>query len=398
MSHAEKFSRKTELVRDMEAAMEECLDQDLEILHPADPEATCVSRAAATLSRKHGPCAALCMPLRHRGDVVAALLVERTPDRPLEPDEIEGLRLTCDLCSAPLMDLHDHDRWFGAKAATAARKALGRIVGPTHTWMKLNAVLGFGAILFLLFVKTDFYAEAPFTLEATTRRVLVAPFDSYLATVNKRVGDVVEAGTDVLATLETAELDLQLAAAKADLAACLSAESVAVRDGKAAEAQMARAKAQESTAQIDLLEYKINRAKITSDMAGLVVSGDLERQLGAAVKSGDVLFEVARLDMLRVVLSVPEDVVPDIAVGLTGEFATAAYPGTRIPLRVDRIDPIAEIANQRNVFKVRAQPLESHDWMRPGMRGVAKIKVGRRSYGWIWTRRLVNWTRMKLWI
>ena len=35
LSHAENFSRKMQVVQDLEAAMEECLDQDGEIIHPA---------------------------------------------------------------------------------------------------------------------------------------------------------------------------------------------------------------------------------------------------------------------------------------------------------------------------------------------------------------------------
>jgi hypothetical protein len=36
--------------------------------------------------------------------------------------------------------------------------------------------------------------------------------------------------------------------------------------------------------------------------------------------------------------------------------------------------------------------------MRPGMEGLAKVDVGKRSYAWIWTRTLVNWVRMQLWL
>jgi hypothetical protein len=32
------------------------------------------------------------------------------------------------------------------------------------------------------------------------------------------------------------------------------------------------------------------------------------------------------------------------------------------------------------------------------MEGVGKIDLERRSYGFIWTRRMINWVRMKLWI
>ena len=59
---------------------------------------------------------------------------------------------------------------------------------------------------------------------------------------------------------------------------------------------------------------------------------------------------------------------------------------------------MAVIENQRNVFKVRVRLLSSYPWMRPGMEGVAKISVGKRRYAWIWTRKMVNWIRMKLWL
>jgi hypothetical protein len=41
------------------------------------------------------------------------------------------------------------------------------------------------------------------------------------------------------------------------------------------------------------------------------------------------------------------------------------------------------------------------DWppeMRSGMEGIAKVDVGPRRYIWIWTRPIVNWVRMRLWI
>ncbi|MHC4696224.1 MAG: hypothetical protein ACYTFA_05735, partial [Planctomycetota bacterium] len=40
LSHTEKFDRKTQLVQGLESVMEECLDQDIEVLHPAEPDAS----------------------------------------------------------------------------------------------------------------------------------------------------------------------------------------------------------------------------------------------------------------------------------------------------------------------------------------------------------------------
>jgi hypothetical protein len=59
---------------------------------------------------------------------------------------------------------------------------------------------------------------------------------------------------------------------------------------------------------------------------------------------------------------------------------------------------MAEVVNQRNVFKVRARLTETYPWMRPGMEGVAKVEVGEKHYAWVWTRKLNNWLRMKLWL
>ena len=111
----------------------------------------------------------------------------------------------------------------------------------------------------------------------------------------------------------------------------------------------------------------------------------------------DLLFEVTPLDSLRAVLNVPEDQIADVRVGLEGFLATASYPAERISFDVERIDPVAKVVDQRNVFEVRVRLLEIHDWMRPGMEGVGKITIGKRPYVWIWSRKIVNWFRMKLW-
>ena len=58
MSHTDTFNREMQVVQAIEAAMEECLDQDLEIVHPAAESAIVSSRAAARLqnSTGHRPC------------------------------------------------------------------------------------------------------------------------------------------------------------------------------------------------------------------------------------------------------------------------------------------------------------------------------------------------------
>ena len=398
MSHTENFSRKMQVVQDIESAMEECLDQDVEILSPAPKDAAYVSRAANRLSERYGPLVVLSLPLRREGKALAVLNLERPADCDFSPNEIETIRLACELCTARLIDLHEHDRWIGATIAVKARNFMAELVGPKHTWAKVAAILCFGAIVFLAFGKGQFRAKAPFVLEATYQQVVPAPFDGYIKSVEVEVGEIVNGDNSILGSLDTAELRLQLAAAKAEKAGYLKQASAAMRDGETAQAQIAQANAEKAQAQIELLEYQIGQASLVSPISGVVVKGDLKREIGAPVKVGDVLFEVCPLESLRAQLLVSEDQIYDIKVGQEGYLATASYPGQRIKFEVERINPIAEVVNQRNVFKVRVQLLQTHPWMRPGMEGVAKVSVGKRRYAWIWTRKIVNWIRMSFWL
>jgi len=398
MSHTEDFSRKMQVVQDIESAMEECLDQDVEILSPAPGESAYVSRAAEKLSKRHGPLAVLSLPLRRDGQVRAILTLERPAEKEFGLIEIETIRLACELSTARLVDLYEYDRWIGAAIALRTRSFLAKLVGPKHTWTKVAAILCFGAVLFVIFGKGQFRPEAPFVLEATYQQVVPAPFDGYIKSVEVEVGDLVEAGSSVLGGLDTAELRLSLAASKAEKAGYLKQASAAMRDGETAQAQIAQANADKAQAQIELLEYQVGQASLVSQISGVVVKGDLKRQIGAPVTTGDVLFEVCPLESLRAQLMVPEDEIYDIKIGQEGYLATASYPGQRIKFIVERINPIAEVVNQRNVFKVRVQLQEQPQWMRPGMEGVARVTVGERRYVWIWTRKIVNWIRMKLWL
>ncbi len=407
MSHTEKFSRKMTLVQDLEGAMEECLDQDIEIVHPAPDDATYVSRATAELANRHGPSAVVSLPLRRGSDVVGVLTAERRQEEPFDIEEIEGLRLTCDLATARLAHLHETDRWFGARAAQTVRKGLATFLGPKHTWVKVAAAAVLIIVLVLVFGRGAYRADAPFTMQAEVQRVVPAPFEGILKSAPAEPNMHVTAGT-VLATLETAELEMQLERYRAEKLSYEKEAAAAWAEDKRNEAQAAEARAASVQAEIDRIVYRLERASIETPIDGLVVSGDWQRQVGAPVETGRTLFEVADLSSLRAELSVPEEYIADVlaaqaeadAAGepLRGELVATGAPGREIPFIVERINPVAEVVEQENVFKVRVRLLDiDPGWMRPGLEGVAKIDIGDRSHGWLLTRKLVNWVRMKLW-
>jgi multidrug efflux pump subunit AcrA (membrane-fusion protein) len=311
---------------------------------------------------------------------------------------VEAARLTCDLCGPAVLNLRQHDRWFGPRWAGAIRRALALLVGAQHTWTKLAGAAVLAAVLFVAFGKGEYRVEAPFVLEATVQQSICAPFDGYIKAVSVEVGDAVQAGGAALAELDAADLKLQLASARAEHAGYRTQQDAFTRDGDTAKAQIAQADADKVQAQIDLLEYTISKARLVSPITGTLVSGDLKRQIGAPVKTGEILLGVTPIESLRAEVLIPEDQILDVAVGQKGTLATASYPGQRLRFVVERVDPMAEVVSTQNVFKVRARLDETKPWMRPGMEGVAKVTVDQRPYLKIWTRKLVNWVRMKLWI
>jgi multidrug efflux pump subunit AcrA (membrane-fusion protein) len=398
ISHTEHFGGKMRLVQDIEATMEECLDQDSEVVFPASDEETCVYRAAQEFSSQHNRASLLSLPLRHEGQPEAVVTLERPADRAFTPEEVEAIRLTCDLCSPRLMNLRHYDRWIGARAAAGVQRGLATVLGAQHTWAKLVAVGVFGLAVFLTFARGWYRVKAPFTLEAVSQYKITAPFDGYIKDVHVEVGDQIVEKQTTLAELDTAELRLQLASTRAEQAGYFKQADAAMRDGRIAEAQIARANADKAQALIDLYNYRIDQARILAPLTGTLVTGDLKRQIGAPVETGKVLFEIAPLDSLRAEAYVPEDEVTEVKPGQQGLLATASFPGQRIRFIVERVNPAAEVVNNRNVFKVRVRLIGTKPWLRPGMEGVAKIAVEKRRYAWIWSRKVVNWIRMKLWI
>lgn len=400
LSHTEKFSRRMELVQSVESVMEECLDQDLEVFYPSPPTATFVSRAAAKHGKKHGSEAILSVPLRSEGEVLAVITLERSDAVPFTQEQVESLRLTAEMITPRLLKLHDTDRWFGARAAATARKGLGVLVGPRHTWAKIAAVAVLGAIIFLAFARGTHYAEAPFVLQAQQRRAVHALVRGELESLKVQPGQTVQKG-QLLALLDHAELEDELEGLGFKRRTYLNQADTSLSQGKTAEWKSALDEAAKVAAEIELIKKKITDSQIRSPIDGTVIRAVEEDQLTKTFKPGEVLFEVAPLENLRAELSLPEDLRHELRVGQKGEIQFTGRPDEQVPVTVERISPMAQGDEKENVYKVRVSLpddfREGHRWVDPGMEGLGRIELGERRYVYIWTRPVVNWVRMKLW-
>jgi hypothetical protein len=421
LSHTEKITRQMQLVQDIEGSMEECLDQDVEILYPPVPNSAYVARATEKLSQKHGPSAVISLPLRRAGEPVAVLTMERKADQPFKLDEIETLRLIGDLLTARLVDLHEHDRWFGAKLARGLRNGFAAILGPKHTWLKVAALLVLGFVLFCTFVNGAYRVDATVTLEVVERQIISAPYDSLLDTVNVEPGDVVASEKTAkvlqtlddlcgpfhplasvippttLATLDTNDRLFERNSIYQEQMSLEKEAEIRTGEGKPGEARIAELQARAKRTRVEALDREIRLGRLVSPLDGVVQVGDFKGKRGMQVRRGDGLYEVAPLVRLRAKLLVPEDEIAEVKLNMPVVVATNSYPGVEINGQVTRINPMATVISNKNVFEVRATLDKTEPWMMPGMEGGAKISIGQAKWGWLLTHRVTKWAQMKLW-
>lgn len=240
---------------------------------------------------------------------------------------------------------------------------------------------------------------APMVLQPERAQSVTAPFDSILEASAAQPGDMVRGGETPLARLQTRELELELAAARARAANDRREATVARAAGQPAQEQISLLSAQRADAQVTMLEYRLRLADIRAPADGVIVAGDLRRSLGQPVGRGQLLFEIALGGPLRAEILVLDEHAPAVQPGQRVRLAPAAEPNRRREAVVERVRPMAELVDGRNVFRVIARLEDTQqDGLRPGMEGWARIETGRTTWlAWL-LRDPMHWLRRQFWV
>ncbi len=396
LSGADKFERRSEAVRGLEIAMEECIDQDMELIHPAPDGAEGVTRDHAAYAAEVGAPYLLSAPLRVADRAVGVLLAERREAAFGEAEE-QALRLQANHLAARLRDLRERDRPWLVRGKDALRRWAEAWAGPRHTLSKVCAVGAAALVLILLAGHWPYKVRAPFTLRSEQVVYVTAPFDGFVREAPARAGDVV-AADDVLVRFDDRELLLEEAMALADLARFRRETERARAANELAELRIAEAQAAQASARLEQVRHRLARASVTAGFAATVAEGDLRERIGAPVRAGDVLFQVARLDRMRVEAQVDERDIHEVRVGARARVAFESRPEEVFYLVVEQIEPSARSTPGGAVFHVRCRfEGEPAEWWRPGMGGVIKIESGWRSFFWILTHRTADYLRLRWW-
>lgn len=416
LSDTEQLDRRMAMVQKLEAAMDECMDQEQTVLYPPPPAegpgadavlSQAVTHAHRDLAAADARLRVASFPLRvptTTGDMIVGVVVVESGAADagtsrLDLQVVELIQAALDLVAPVLSVRHSDDRAIALRTWDWLMKVAAWAVGPSHTAWKVAGIALMLATSASIFVTTTYRIGAPVELRAKEKRVISAPFEGTIASIEpaSSPGSTIEPGM-VLVKLDATSRRLSALEARSQVNQFEAEADEALRKGDNAEAAQARAKAAQAQAKLDLLEWEVDRATITAPIQGVVVLGDLGDKVGASVKLGDTLLEVADLSEMRIIARVADRDIAFITEETTGEFSPKSDPSRAYAFKVERIVPLSQAVEGQNAFEVHALlSVPGTGALRPGMEGQARFNGPDRSLAWIASRRVIDQLRVWLW-
>jgi RND family efflux transporter MFP subunit len=396
MSHSAWFDRKSKLVAAAEHAMEEAMDQNGPVVFPDPGDTARISAAHADLATSLGPVALVSVVVPGRSGALGVLTFQRKDAIQVDVAFVALCETIAELLGPILSEKLVLQRWVAGRLRDQLADKWRALTGPRHPAFKLAVLLVVGVLLGLTLVEIPHRVAAKAVLEGAVLRAAVAPFDGYVTEAKVRPGDVVKQG-DLLALLDDRDLRLERTkwASELEQASRKYQDALVKRDPT--NARVLAAQMNQATAQLGLAEDHLQRTRVVAPFDGVVVSGDLSQLLGSPLERGKVLFEIAPLDLYRVILQVDERDIEFVHTGQAGNLALTGQASERLPFKIAKVTPISTPTDGRNYFRVEARLEQAPGTLRPGMEGVGKVETDKHSILWIVTRGFVDWLTLTLW-
>ena len=231
----------------------------------------------------------------------------------------------------------------------------------------------------------------PGTLSAFNDAKIYAQTAGYVKAWYKDIGAKVKKG-DLLALIDTPELDQQIAQAKADLGAAASAQKLsAVTDSrwhdllrqdavarqdvdiKDADLDAKNQALKSGQANLDRLLATKQFARIVAPFDGVVTARNLDiGTLVGSSSSGTALFTVSDTHALRLYVNVPQSYTAEITAGLVVSLSVPEYPGRSFAAKLS--STAGAISSQSSTMLVQFEADNQGDLLKPG--DVAQVHLG----------------------
>ena len=242
-----------------------------------------------------------------------------------------------------------------AAAATAAYGILARRASEREVaaWTDQQAVPTV-AVAPPLTASAQRTLNLPGDVQAFYEAPIYARVNGYLRSWAQDIGARVRAG-ELLATIETPDLDQELAQAQADLASAeanaaladltakrwhtlLASNAVSMQsaDEKQGNAVATRALVAAAQAHVDRLRALQAFTRLTAPFDGVVTARntDVGALINAGASAAQPLFKVADIHEMRVYVRVPQVYASELSVGMTATLTQPQYPGQTFPARL----------------------------------------------------------------
>ncbi|MEM6985211.1 MAG: hypothetical protein AAF499_01625 [Pseudomonadota bacterium] len=204
LSFQSAFDRKARLIRDIESAMQESLDQHETVAVPRSAEASQLTHAHDSLSAATGHASICTLLLPGADGAFGAVTFERKAAAPFDMELQRRLQSLVQLCG-PVIELKQrNERSLWAASRERVTAIGGRVLEGAH---RRSLVAAFAAlVLFALGALVDvrYRVSAPAGIEGSVQRILVSPVDGYVKAVFARAGDTVKSG-QVVADMNSKE-------------------------------------------------------------------------------------------------------------------------------------------------------------------------------------------------
>ncbi len=376
ISGVAQFDPRSQTAGAMEAALDEVVLRDEMVVWPAVSE----SARHGTLAHKQlcsleGVQSVISIPLRDgEGSAIGALML-------LDGATEKSLQLQRFLSAAerPLASaLKIAVRLQGGPLAR-----LARIIGVVwRTWRFRLALAAIVALAIVMACPCTYRLHCDCQIEPVTRRFIAAPFEGTLERSLVKPGDLVAVG-DLLAQMDGREIRWKRASVEADRSQAIKKRDSAQAIHNYAEMQIAALEIERLDLELRLLDDRAAHLDIRSQLAGIVVTGNLERAEGAPLVVGQTLFEIAPLQDMIVEIAIPDADVSFAREGQPIAVELDALPHQTWQTSLLKVNPRAEIRDDRNVFVAEATLDNCAGQFSPGMKGRATVETVRKPLIWI---------------
>lgn len=269
-----------------------------------------------------------------------------------------------------------------------------------YEWLKSYPAYLLAGLVFVivaLYLPVDQSIKSPVVVEGSVQRSITIPVDGFIKSIDVLAGDIVKQG-QLVAALDDADIRLQLDQLLNDVAVAEKQHRQALAQLNYSEAQQFSLQGDIAKIDIRLLQQKLDRLALRAPITGQIISGDMGRAIGSVVKQGQVLFEMAPVGQYRLVFEVDEGDIRYVRQGDKGEILLTGLGNQAYPVMLDAVSAVFTAQAGQRFYRVEGHiEGEISADLRPGMKGVADIVVGRTRLGSLLFDPLIQWFRFKSW-